>query len=121
MGRNLHTAIYKTVTAGIFRLRPCCPDAKQQSFSADGAVLCGHWRNAISYGKRIALGYSPRHAVDDIIKQRDGESVCGWVEGLIISPVRIAVRGDDADHKISIIEWVDQRGNLHYTGSLKNW
>jgi hypothetical protein len=43
------------------------------------------------------------------------------VEGLIISPVRIAVRGDDADHKISIIEWVDQRGNLHYTGSLKNW
>jgi hypothetical protein len=111
----------KPLPPGYFDFVPVAPDAKQQSFSADGAVLCGHWRNAISYGKRIALGYSPRHAVDDIIKQRDGESVCGWVEGLIISPVRIAVRGDDADHKISIIEWVDQRGNLHYTGSLKNW
>jgi hypothetical protein len=119
--RNLHTAIYKTATAGIFRLVPVTPDAKRQSFSADGAVLCGHWPNAISYGKRIALGYSPRVAVDDIIKQRDGERVCGYAEGLIISPLRIAVCGDDADHKITIIEWVDQRGDLHYTGSPKNW
>ena len=67
---------------GYFDFVPVAPDAKQQSFSADGAVLCGHWRNAISYGKRITLGYSPRHAVDDIIKQRDGERVCGWVEEL---------------------------------------
>jgi hypothetical protein len=31
------------------------------------------------------------------------------------------VRGDDADHKICIIEFADQYGNIHYTGSQKNW
>jgi hypothetical protein len=95
-------------------------DVQQQLFSGDGAAFCETWPKAISYGKRIALGYSPKKAVDEIIDENEAR-VCGFVEGIIVSPRRIAVRGDDMDHKISIIEWIDQDGNIHYTGSPKHW
>jgi hypothetical protein len=111
----------KPLPPGYFDFIALPPDAQRQHLSGDGAAFCRGWRNAISYGKRIAQGYSPKDAVDDIIDVRDGERVCGFVKGLVVSPIRIAVRGDDANHKISIIEWKDQQGNIHYTGSPKSW
>jgi hypothetical protein len=111
----------KPLPPGYFDFMPLPLDVQRQHFSGDGAAFCRSWRNAISYGKRIAQGYSPSAAVDDIIDVRDGERVCGFVKGLVVSPRRIAVRGDDADRKISIIEWVDQRDIIHYTGSPKSW
>jgi hypothetical protein len=111
----------KPLPPGYFDFIALTPDVQRQHFSGDGAAFCKHWRNAISYGKRIALGLTPSAAVDDIIDVRDGERVCGFVKGLVVSPLRIAVRGDDANRKISIIEWVDQRGDIHYTGSPKSW
>jgi hypothetical protein len=104
---------------GYFDLTPVLPEMRGQRISGDEAVLCRHWRNAISYGKRIALGYSPREAIEDITDARDGERVCRYIHGLLLTPLRIALRGDDADHKIWIVEWMDQHGKTHYTGSPK--
>jgi hypothetical protein len=107
----------KPLPPGFHDFIPVPASLSHERMPSEESVLCREWRNAISFGKRIALGMSPPQAVDDIARELGGEMVCGFVRGLTLAPLRYAVRGDDAGRAILIFEWRDQYGRFHYSGT----
>jgi hypothetical protein len=123
-GRGTQPVTWRQVTKelppGYFDFRDLPAHVQRLLEPSDDLVLCREWENAISYGKRRALGMSPVDAVEDIARAR-GERACRFIPGLFLSPVRNAIRGDNSTpmNAIEIIEWHDQRGGRYYTGLPK--
>ena len=84
---------------------------------SERVVLCREMSNAISYGKRRALGLTHEAAIRDISRAWGGDAPRGYVAGLRLTPVAFAVRGDDSGRRISIVQWPDQHRRVHFTGA----
>ena len=106
----------KPLPPGYQHFMPVSAEFAAMRYSSDGCVLCVEQKNAISFGKRLWLGYSPDEAVREIAKLNDDNMLCGYVSGLVLSPVEYAIRGDDKGRKVYVVRWVDQYGRYHYTG-----
>ena len=109
----------KPLPPGYHHFVPVPPDIGASKVSGDGAVLCREMQNAISFGKRIWLGFSPDAAVNEIKQAWGGDTPCGYLPGLTLTPLEYAVRGDDKGRRVCIVKWVDQYGRLHFTGVPK--
>lgn len=109
----------KLLPAGYHHFVPVPPEIGALRVSGDGTVLCRSMQNAISFGKRIWLGLSPDAAVNDISRAWGGDTPCGYVSGLTLTPLEYAVRGDDRGRRICIVKWIDQYNRLYFTGVPK--
>ena len=87
--------------------------------SGDGTVLCREMANAISFGKRLALGLGPNAAIGAISNAWGGALPCGYAHGLKLTALEYAIRGDDRGRPICIVRWSDQHGREHFTGVPK--
>jgi hypothetical protein len=97
--------------------RPVPPDLHRTEEASERVVLCREMSNAISYAKRRALGLTPEAAIREISRAWRGDTPCGYVIGLTLTPIAYAVRGDDAGRPISILQWQDQYRRVHFTGA----
>jgi hypothetical protein len=103
---------------GFHDFRPTAHELRVEQGSGR-RVLCRDMYAAISFGKRLALGLRVDSAVQDMSAKWGGDSPCWFATGVKLTPVAFAVRGDDTGRRISVVQWVDQHGRSHFTGSPK--
>jgi hypothetical protein len=116
VNNTVYNMYLKPVSEGYFTFKDLPPNM-QQTRSAHSLLLCQEMSNAISFGKRLALGLSPDAAVADIRFNLNGKSVCAWGQsGRPLTSRAIAVRGDDSGRRIVVMQWTDNAGGIYYTG-----
>lgn len=116
VNNTIYNMYLKPVPEGYFTFKDL-PTNMQQTRPSHSLLLCQEMSNAISFGKRLALGLSHDEAVDDIRLDLNGKSVCAWGRtGRQLTSRAIAVRGDDAGRRIVVMQWTDNAGGIYYTG-----
>jgi len=106
--------VVKQLPEGFHDFKPIPPRLREWHQSE--SVVCTTWKQAISLGKRLALGYSDTEAAISV-NDAWGKNVCGYLRpSRQVYPLEYAARGDDAGRRIYIIKWKDRRGGITYTG-----
>ncbi|MEK7509511.1 MAG: hypothetical protein AAB605_02250 [Patescibacteria group bacterium] len=108
----------KPLPPGYQHFAPVSAEVSSQRYSSDGVVVCSTEEQAISFGKRLGpkFLYTPEKAYREV-NRLNHDTLCGYVNGRIYTPIEYAIRGDDVEQKILLIKVVDEYGHIYYLGT----
>ncbi len=102
----------KALPAGFQHFTPVNSVAANMRLSSQGLVLCNSLESAISYGKRIAQGMTPDQTIEKLRDLRNAWD-CKRHDKLVLTPLEVAVRGDNEGRRIVVMKVLDQNGDSH--------